>query len=512
MNFKSDTMYEYNTNGAKAIANIIKTTFGPRSMLKMIIDNQGNLIVTNDGYSVLREVETFHPIIKSLVEISKVQDNEVGDGTTSIVLLCTEFLKAAEILIKKKLHPNQIIGGYFKVLNSITSYIDKNFAFSIKKHDFVDILKIISTSICTKFVGRYSRLICEIAFKAVYSLNADLKNLGIGQNIKIEKIFGNKIENSRVLSGIIIPKDVCHPKMRRFISNPKILLLECSVDFKKTDFKSIVNIKNELKLQNILKTEENYTIYFCNIIKKFQPDILITEKNVSDFALYYLFKSNISVIRRVKKSDNNRLAKATGSTIVSNIEEIDISDIGSAKNFCVKKIGDVCYTFITGCKNYSACTILLFGLSKDVLDEIERNLHDAIGIVKLILQKPSILPGGGGTELELCKFLSEKKFTKNDSFLLYNSICSGLEIIPKTLVENCGMFSLHTIHKLKKIHFLKGSFYGIEGKYGKICDTRKLGIIEPSYMKIQIFKKAIENAAMIIRIDKFFYGLSQQKI
>ena len=509
IDFKS--VHIHNISGAKAVANIIRTTLGPRSMLKMVIDNQGGIIVTNDGYCVLREIETFHPAARSLVELSRMQDNEIGDGTTTVVILSAEFLKTAEILLKRKFHPNQIIAGYYKILDDILFYLDRNLSIDIRKDNFDDVSKAILTSVCTKFIGRYSRLICEIAFKAICKINLKIETLHIKEFIKIEKITGGQIENSKVLSGILIAKDVSHPKMRRYILNPKILLLDCPVDFKKGESKQKFEINEEFKWENTLKTEENYTIYLCNILKRFQPDVIITEKNISDLALHYLYKTNISVIRRIRKSDNNRLAKATGSTIVSNIEDIEFSDIGTAHCFSVKKIGEEFYTFITGCKNFSSCSIILFGPSKDILDEIERNLHDAIGITRSIMSIPKLSPGGGAVEVAIGNFLRKKsEFIRNDSFYIYNSIALALEIIQKILIENCGLSVLDKISNLKMAHSKNGIFYGIEGKYGKICDMRKIGIIEPSYMKSQIFKTAIENSTMIIRVDKILYGLTEK--
>ena len=511
MEIDSKSVHIHNISGAKAVANIIKTTLGPRSMLKMIIDNQGGIVITNDGYCVLREIETFHPAARSLIELSRMQDNEIGDGTTTVVILSSEFLKTAEILLKRKFHPNQIIAGYYKILDDILFYFENNLSVNLNKDNIEDVSKIILTSICTKFVGRYSRLICEIAFKAISKINLKLETLQIKEFIKIEKITGGKIENSKVLSGILIAKDVSHPKMRRFILNPKILLLDCHIDFKKGESKQTFEIKEESKWEDTLKTEENHTIYLCNILKKFQPNVIITEKNLSDLALHYLFKSNISVIRRIRKSDNSRVAKATGSTIISNIEDIEAADLGTAKCFSVKKIGEEYYTFITGCKNFSSCTIILFGPSKDILDEVERNLHDAIGINRSIASIPKFSPGGGAVEIAIGNYLRKKsEIIRNDSFFIYNSIGLALEIIPKILIQNCGLSVLNEISKLKTAHCKHGIFYGIEAKYGKICDMRKIGIIEPSYMKSQIFKTAIENSTMIIRVDKILYGLTEK--
>nr|UXY87075.1 T-complex protein gamma SU [Cryptomonas sp.] len=510
MDYSPNLVHFHNITGAKAVADIIRTTLGPRAMLKMIIDNQGGIIVTNDGYCVLREIETFHPAARSLIELSRMQDNEIGDGTTTVVLLSAELLKTAEILLKKNFHPNQIIGGYYQALNDSIFFLEKILSVDLKKDNFEDMLKIILTSICTKFVGHYSKLICEIAFKAICKINLKFETLQTKDFIKVEKITGGLIEDSKILSGILIAKDVSHPKMRRFILNPKILLLDCTIDFKKGESKTSFEITDEYKWQNTLKVEENYTIYLCNIIKKFCPDVVVTEKNLSDLALHYLFKSNITVIRRVRKSDNNRLAKATGSVIVSNIEDLEASDIGIAGCFAVKKIGEEYYTFITGCKNTS-CTIVLFGSSKDILDEIERNLYDAIGIAKSIIYKPRISPGGGATEFAISNYLREKsELIRNDSYFIYNSIAAALEIIPKILIENCGVSILNKISKLKDIHSKNGKFYGIEGKYGKICDMRKIGILEPTFMKSQIIKTAIENATMILRVDKVIYGLAQK--
>lgn len=501
-----------NIAAAKTTAGIIRTTLGPRSMLKMILDNQGGMIITNDGFCVLREIEIEHPAARTLIDLSRSQDKEIGDGTTSIVVLVSEFLRISEILLKQKFHPNQLIASYFQALIETTSFLENQLSLRVEGTDFTNMIKVILTTICTKLVGKFSRLICELSFKAIIGVKNKKQTLNYGEFFKIQKIPFGKFENSKILPGIMVLKDISHPKMRRKIKNAKILLLDCSIEYKKGESQTSIEMVNEGDWEKLLKEEENHIIFMCNLLKRFRPDVIFTEKGVSDLALHYLYKSDITVIRRIKKTENYRLAKATGATIVSSIEDLEKSDLGFAGNFEVKKVGQEYHTFITDCKDPVVSTILLFGASRDVLDEIERNLHDALCVAKNILGDSKIVPGGGATELSIGNFLNKKSENqKNNCFFIYKSLSLAFEIIPRTLIENFGGSVVHQILKLKNIHKNRGFYYGFDGKNGKIVDMRKINVWETCSMKTQIIKSAIENTTLLLRIDRIISGINISK-
>lgn len=495
---------------AGAISDVIQSTLGPRSSLKMILDNQGRLIVTNDGNCILREIEATHPIACSLIELSRAQENEVGDGTTSVVIMASEILKITEILLKKGFNPNQIIGAYYKGLNRGIFFLEDQVTTDIKIENFDEIKKVVSTCIGTKLVSRFSRLICELSFKAMKNFGSNRRYHETKYFVKVEKITSGSIEQSKIFPGLMLEKDVSHPKMRRFIDNPKIILLDCPIEFKKGEtLTSSFEITGRKQWEKILKMEEDHVIYLCNLLKIFNPDLIISEKAVSEIAIHYLNKLNISVLKRVKKSDNIRISKATGATVVSSIEDLEYSDLGKASKFVVKKIGDENYSFIIGKHGSFPCTALLFGPSRDILDEMERNLNDAIEVTKTILSSPKILPGGGASEMAIADFLLKKseKF-KNANFFVFKTMAMAFEIIPKTLIQNCGNSPIHRMNQLRNFHSHKGFFFGIDGKNGNIIDTRKTGIFDIYHVKVQIFKIAFENAATILRIDKIISGIS----
>jgi T-complex protein 1 subunit gamma len=493
---------------AQIISSLLKTTLGPRSMLKMILDKQGRVIITNDGNCIMRELDIKSPVAKSLIELSNTQDGEIGDGTTTVVLIASELLKTAKILIQKQIKPNMIINFFLKALEESIFFLKKRISIPTNVNDLDDLKRIVLTTIGTKLVGRFSRLICELSIKAV-QVQKKTQDLNKQDFFKIEKIPTFSIEKSKIISGVIITKDVSHSKMRRKISKPKILLLDCDIEFKKSETKSNLEILKGNNWNHLLKAEEDYEIYLCNILKKFNPDLIITEKNVSDIALHYLYKSNISVIRRVRKSDNNRLSKMIGKNIISSIEKVESSDIGEAKDFLVKKIGDEYYTYVIGLDNSIYKTILLFAPSKDILDEMERNLHDGISVAKVAINSPGLIPGGGATELAVSRNLWKKSSEfKNNNFFIYKAIAESIEIIPRTLVENCGVPVIQKMIKLKELHEKDYLFFGVEGRGGNIVDSRKIGVFDVSEIKVHAYKVAFENASMLLKIDKIINGIS----
>jgi T-complex protein 1 subunit gamma len=504
-NYNNQTNYSEITD---IVLSLLKTTLGPRSMLKMILDNQGRVIITNDGNCILREIDIKNPIAKSLIELSNTQDGEIGDGTTTVVIIASELLKTAKVLLQKQFNPSEIISSYLKILEESVTFVKNKISIISHSDDTENLQRIILTSIGTKLVGRFSRLICELSLKAAQA-QKNFFSTKTNNHFKIEKIPAFDIEKSKIIPGVVILKDVSHPKMRRKILKPKILLLDCDIEYKKGETRSSFEISKGDQWKDLIKAEEDYEIYFCNIIKKFKPDLIFTEKNVSDIALHYLYRSNISVIRRIRKSDNDKLSKLIGTNIVSSIEKIQADDIGLAKSFSIKKNGDEYYSYIIGFDNSSFKTILLFAPSKDILDEMERNLHDGISVAKVIICSPRFIPGGGATELAVSKHLKEKSIDfKNNNFYIYKALAESLEIIPRILIENCGVKVIQRMVKLKNFHEKNFFCIGIEGRSGNIIDNRKVGIFEASEIKIHAYKIAFENASMLLKIDRIIKGVS----
>ena len=371
-----------NIAAAKAVSDIIRTCLGPRSMLKMLLDPMGGLVLTNDGNAILREIDMTQPAAKTMLEISRAQDEEVGDGTTSVIVLTGEMLTLGVPLLERNMHPTVIAGGYSSALDDALEVVDK-LAFNINVDDRAQMTNIVASCIGTKFVDRWSDLVCNLAIDSVLTvttLRSDgKKDIDIKRYAKVEKIPGGEMKDSEVLKGVMFNKDITHPKMRRRIQNPRILLLDCPLEYKKGESQTNVEMTKMEDFETLLRMEEEAIAKMCENIMKFSPDVVVTEKGVSDLAQHFLLKKNISVIRRLRKTDNNRIARACGAQVVSRVDEIQEGDIGTGAGlFEVRKLGDEYFTFITDCKDPKACTIILRGASKDVLNEVERNLLDAM--------------------------------------------------------------------------------------------------------------------------------------
>jgi T-complex protein 1 subunit gamma len=332
-----------NINAAKAVADVIRTCLGPRAMLKMLLDPMGGIVLTNDGNAILREIDVTHPAAKSMIELSRTQDEEVGDGTTSVIILAGEILAAAETFLERNMHPTVIINAYMRALEDAGRLMEQ-FSIPVKVDNREEMLKVIRSCLGTKLIARWADLMCDLALKAVKTV-AIFEDGRIEVDIKryarVEKIPGGDIEDCYLLSGVMLNKDIVHPKMRRRIENPKVLLLDCPLEYKKGESQTNIEISKEEDFSKYLKLEEEYVENLCNMIIKLKPDLVITEKGVSDLAAHYLMKANITAIRRVRKTDNNRIARATGATIANQVEEIKESDLGTKCGlFYIDKIGD----------------------------------------------------------------------------------------------------------------------------------------------------------------------------
>lgn len=512
-----------NISAAKAVADVVRTTLGPRSMLKMILDASGGIVITNDGNAILREIDVTHPAAKSMIELARSQDEEVGDGTTTVIILAGEILHlSVPFLEKDGVHPTVIARAYAKALEKAVEIIDTKIAFPLDTENREELLKIVRSTVGTKFTARLGDLVPNLALDAVETvktLGPDGKTteIDIKKFAKVEKIPGGALEDSTVLKGVMMNKDVCLPgRMSRKIERPRILLLDCTLEYKKGENQTNVEITKEEDWEVLLKMEEDWIKQQCDIICSFKPDVVITEKGVSDLCCHYLAKANITAIRRVRKTDNNRIARAAGATIVHRLEELQESDIGTGAGlFNVEKIGDEYFTFIVDCEEPKACTIVLRGASKDVLNEVERNLTDAMGVARNILKDPRLLPGGGAVEMAISRELSKYADTVQGAEQLpFRAIGTALEVIPRTLAQNCGANVIRTLTKLRAKHAEspdgENSTFGIDGEKGTIVDMKALGVWEPYEVKAQSLKTAVESACMLLRIDDVVSGLRKK--
>lgn len=506
-----------NIAAAKAVADIIRTTLGPRSMLKMILDAQGGIVLTNDGNAILREIDVSHPAAKSVIELSRTQDEEVGDGTTSVIILSGELLAECGPLLERQLHPTVICQALSRALEDSIKVVE-DVSFPVDTNDNEQMLKIVMSSIGTKFTHRFGNLMGELALDAVRKVIVDhgdgQREIDVKKYAKIEKIPGGAIEDSRVLNGVMFNKDVVLPsRMRRKIANPRIVLLDCPLEYKKGESQTNVELTKEEDWAVLLKMEEEWTKKVCDEIIKHKVDVVITEKGLSDLAAHFFTKAGVSAIRRTRKTDNNRVARACGATIVHRPEEIRESDIGTkAGLFEVQKIGDEFFTFVVDCAEPKACSVVLRGASKDILNEVERNLVDAIGVARNVMMEPKLVPGGGAVEMAVSKALTTKAATLGGADQwAYKAVAHALEVIPRTLCQNCGANVIRTLTKLRAKHTEgDGVTFGINGHVGTIADMKELGVWEPFAVKTQTIKTAVEASQMLLRIDDIVSGLSKK--
>lgn len=487
-------------------------------MLKMLLDATGGIVLTNDGNAILREVDVNHPAAKSMIELSRTQDEEVGDGTTSVIILAGEMLHQAEPFLERNFHPTVICRAYSKALEDAIAVVDK-ISFPIDITNRKQMLNIVQSCIGTKFTNRFGSLMAELALDAVTIVSKDIgdgrREVDIKQYAKVEKLPGGRIEDCRVLSGVMFNKDVVSPgKMRRKIKNPRILLLDSPLEYKKGESQTNVEILKEEDWAALLKMEEDYIKGLCDQIVAFKPDLVVTEKGLSDLAAHYLSRAGVSAIRRIRKTDNNRIARATGATIVNRVEEIQDSDIGTGAGlFEVLKVGDEFFAYVVECADPKACTILLRGASKDVLNEVERNLQDAMGVARNVVQDPKLVPGGGAVEMSVAAALKEKSTSvKGVEQWPYRAVAQALEVIPRTLAQNCGVNVIRVMTALQAKHANgENPTIGIDGNTGAITDMKELGIWEPYAVKVQTIKTAVEAACMLLRIDDIVSGIRKKQ-
>ncbi|KAE9366057.1 T-complex protein 1 gamma subunit [Stipitochalara longipes BDJ] len=502
-----------NITAAKTVADIIRSCLGPKAMLKMLLDPMGGIVLTNDGHAILREIEVSHPAAKSMIELSRTQDEEVGDGTTTVIILAGEILAQALPQLERNIHPVVIISAFKHALKDALEIVDE-ISLPVDIDDDTAMYQLISSSIGTKFVSRWSELMCNLALKAVRTVTFDIgggkKEVDIKRYARVEKVPGGEIEDSRVLDGVMLNKDITHPKMRRRIENPRIVLLDCTLEYKKGESQTNIEISKEEDWNKILQIEEEQVKIMCDAILAVKPDLVITEKGTvllankfPDLAQHYLMKGNVTALRRVRKTDNNRIARAVGANVVNRVDDLTEADVGTQCGlFEIEKIGDEYFTFLTKCKSPKACTILLRGPSKDILNEIDRNLADAMAVARNVMFHPRLSPGGGATEMAIAVRLGQlAKSIEGVQQWPYKAVAEAMEVIPRTLIQNAGASPVRVLTALRAKHAEGGSTWGIDGDTGKLVDMKEYGVWEPEAVKLQSIKTAIESACLLLRVD-----------
>lgn len=490
-----------NIEAAKAIADTIKTTLGPKGMDKMLVDSLGDITISNDGATIMKQMDVDHPTAKMIVEIAKGQDQEVGDGTTSAVVLAGELLKQAELLLDQNVHPTVIANGY-KLASSKATEILSNIG--MKSIDENALKNVARTAMTGKNVGGVTDFLADIAVKAVNSIveDRDGKKVVDVDNILVQKKYGGGITDTELIDGVVIDKEKVHARMPSEVKNAKIALIDSGLEIKKTEIDAKVQISDPSKIQAFLDQEEETLKSMVDKIKNSGANVVLSQKGIDDLAQHFLAKEGIYGVRRVKKSDMEKIAKATGAKIVTNLDDLSSKDLGFASKVEERKIGDDRLTFIMGCKFPKAVSILIRGGTQHTIDEVERALHDALKVVGVAIEDGSVVVGGGATESELS--LELRKYAPSiggREQLAIEAFANALEIIPRTLAENAGMDPIDTLLSLRAEHQKGNKNYGVDAIEGKTGDMLKKNVIEPVRVKKHAIESATEVATMILRID-----------
>lgn len=492
-----------NIAAAKIIAEIVKTTLGPKGMDKLLVDNIGDVIVTNDGATILEKMDVEHPAAKMIIEVAKTQDHVVGDGTTSAVVIAGELLKKAEELIEQKIHASTIISGYKKAVDMSLEVLDK----MSKKIDLKDretLRKIVKTSLGSKSLGFALDHITDIAIDAVLNVvkevNGQLK--ADKDDIQIVKKIGKSLLESELVKGVVVDKEVVHAAMPKRIENARIALVDAPFEIEKTEFSAEIRIRDPLKIKEFLDEETNILKGMVDRVKAAGANVVFCQKGIDDAAQFFLAKEGILAVRRVKKSDMEKLAKATGGRIVTNFEDLSPKDLGKAGLVEERKIGEDRMVFIEKCENPKSVVILIRAGLERQLDEAERAINDAIMNMIDIVDDPRYVTGGGAFESEASRYLRQNagKLSGKEQ-MAFLAFADALEVIPRTLSENAGLEPVEVMAQLRHAHETGKSSYGVNIYGGGVADMLEHGVLEPAKVKAHAIKSAFEAASMILRID-----------
>jgi thermosome len=492
-----------NIAACKIIAEIVQTSLGPRGMDKMLVDSLGDVTITNDGATILKEIDVQHPAAKMLVEIAKTTDNEVGDGTTSAVVLAGALLENAELLIDQDVHPTIIVDGYRKAGKKAKQFLE-SIADQVSPNDKNILTKIAKTSMQTKLVRKDSDQLAEIVVQSVLAVSekqGEIYNVDI-DDIKVEKKAGGSIKDSKIIQGIVLDKEIVHGGMPHEVTEAKIALINTALEISKTETDAKINISNPQQLKAFLDEENRMLKTMVDKVIGSGANVVFCQKGIDDMAQHYLAKAGIVAVRRIKESDLTKLAKATGGRIITNLDDLFEKDLGSADVVEERKIEEDKWVFVEGCKHPKSVTLLLRGGSQRVVDEVERSVHDALMVVKDVMENPLIVAGGGAPEtFAATKIRSWAKSLEGREQLAAEKFADALESIPLTLSENAGMDPIDTLTTLRSKQQKGEKWTGIDVMKGKIANMKSSDIIEPLAVKLQVVSAATEAACMILRID-----------
>ncbi|MBW2990965.1 TCP-1/cpn60 chaperonin family protein [Candidatus Woesearchaeota archaeon] len=497
-----------NIMAAKLVAETVRTTLGPKGMDKMIVDSVGDVIVTNDGVTILEEMNIEHPSAKMIVEVAKTQEDEVGDGTTTAVVLAGELLKKAEDLLDQEIHPTVIAKGY-RLAGEKAKQILNSIAEDVKDNDDALLKNIAVTAMTGKGAESSKDLLADLVVKGVKRITTRGKegNNMDKDDIKLEKKVGAGVENSILIEGIVLDKERTHSSMPKKVVNAKIALIDSAVEVKNTEIDAKISITDPHKMQAFLDMEESMLKKMVSKISASGANVLFCQKGIDDTAQHFLAKKGIFACRRISKSDMEKLAKATGGSIVTDLSDLSDKDLGKAGVVEEAKIGDEAMTYVMKCSNPKAVTLLVRGSTEHVVDEVKRALEDAVGDTIAALKNHKAVAGAGSSEIELSRnLLKYSESLSGREQLAVKAFAEAMEIIPRTLAENAGLDPIDVLTELRAAHDKKQKWAGINVFTGRMIDAWKSGVIEPLKIKTQAVNSAAEVAVMILRIDDVIAG------
>ena len=490
-----------NIEAAKAIADAVRTTLGPKGMDKMLVDSIGDIVISNDGATILKEMDVDHPTAKMIVEVAKSQDVSVGDGTTTAVILAGEFLKQAEFLLEQGVHSTVIANGYRIAMNEAKKLLE---SLAISASDDNTLRNVALTALSGKNTGIAYDFLADLVVKAVNAV-AEERNGKVTvdpSNIKVDKKNGGSINDTSLVNGLVIDKEKVHPKMPSVVKGAKIALIDSALEIKKTEIEAKVQITDPSRIQDFMSQESDTFKRMVEKVKASGANVVLCQKGIDDLAQHFLAKEGIYAVRRVKKSDMEKLVKATGARIVTELDDLNEKALGKAEKVEEKKIGDDRMTFITGCANPKAISILIRGGTDHVVSEMERSLNDATRVAAITKEDGKYLPGGGAIEAELSMRIRNFANTVGGrEQLAIEAFAKTLEVIPRTLAENSGMDPINTLIKLKASHEKGNSTHGIGLSENAVVDMSSAGVYDPLRVKKHALESAVEVATMILRID-----------
>jgi len=497
-----DAQYN-NITAAKAVANAVKTTLGPKGMDKMLVDPLGDIVITNDGVTILKEMDIEHPAAKMVVEVAKTQDDEVGDGTTTAAVLAGELLENAEELLEQDVHPTVIASGY-RMASKRAEEILQEFATTVSVDDEKSLINLANTAMTGKGAESARDTLSKIAVEAIKAVVEETdgkKDVDI-DNIKIEKKVGGSIEDTTLIKGMIIDKERVHANMPKKVADAKIAMLSCAIELKDTEVDAEISITSPDQLEQFLNQEEKMLKGMVQKILDSGANVVFCQKGIDDMAQHFLSKAKVFGVRRVRKSDIEKLSRATGGKVIMNLDDIKPEELGRAELVEEKKVGTEDMVFVTGCKNPKSVSILIRGGTEHVIDEVERALTDALRCVEATVETGQLVAGGGAPEIELALRLREYANTlKGREQLAVQAFAKSLEIIPRMLAENAGLDPIDKLVELRSAHEEGNVHAGLNVFTGNIVNMWDAGVVEPLKIKSQAIASAAESAVMILRID-----------